>query len=993
MKKQEGLLLVEQKVDDFNKNESIYLSKAFQETETRNRFIDPLFTALGWELEQTNLNRQVWDVHREFSQRDDSSTKKPDYAFRVKDNNKFKEKFFVEAKAPWVSLTDAKPVFQAKRYAFSSHGKAPIVILTDFQEFRVFNGLERPRFENPLQGLIKELDLKYTDYLDKWDIIWTNFSKEAVYDGSIENLAGKVSRNTKTLDDEFLNDIIDWREILARNVANRNKNLTVDEINEAVQRILDRLVFIRNLEDRNIEDENLLMNLVDRQDDEDAHFYKCIIPLFRKFDIDYNGLLFKKHFSEELEIDNKIIKDIIKSMSSEVSPFRFDKIEPEILGRIYERFLGSKIRLTEDHHAKVEMKPEVNHAGGVFYTPEYIVKYIVENTVGEKIKGKTSEEIEQLKILDPACGSGSFLLGAFDYLIKYHQDYYSRLSKTVRKNYKNDFFETPDGEIHLTLQKKARILKNNIFGVDIDREATEVAIMSLYLKLLDEGFDKGQAMLFMKGHILPDMTANVKCGNSLIDREQLFSNDMFGAEDIKPFDWKTEFSDIFNKGGFDCIIGNPPYIKTQELQSFQPQATELYKKLYKSGSQGNFDIYIIFIEKALELLKTDGLVGYICPHKFFNSNYGLNVRELISEKKNINKILHFGINQVFENATTYTCLLFLSGQYKDSFEYFEFKNEVDNIEQEINNGLSFYRVDSNKINSENWIFVNTENEAFLDKIRKNKPILEDITTNIFQGPKAGADPVFIVKLIENGSKKCKCYSSSLSKEFDIEKDIIKPYVKGKNIKRYSIERNNEYIIFPYDNLGKLISEKTLEDMYPLAYSYLSEKENKSILLEREEGRFKKIWWSYSRPQNMQILNKYKILTPFNAFHSSFAYDSEGDFIFSAGVSGAYGILLKEEIKINYFYLLGLLNSSLIDKFLKTISTALRGGFYSYENKYIKQLPIYLPDHQNKEKFALCQKIEEMVKQIIEFKKDEKHLKDAEFLEKKIDEMVEKIYLG
>ncbi len=983
MTRKEGLLIVEQKVEDFQKGEAGFLLKSFQETETRDRFIDPFFEALGWEMKQTGVSRQYWDVHREFSLKDDSSTKKPDYAFRVKDigvpHDKFKEKFFVEAKAPWVSLTDAKPVFQAKRYAFSSHGKAPIAILTDFQEFRVFNGLERPRFENPLQGLIKELDLKYTDYLAKWEILWANFSKEAVYDGSIENLAGKVSRNTKTLDDEFLNDIIEWRETLARNVAIRNKNLSVDEINEAVQRILDRLVFIRNLEDRNIEDENLLMNLVDRQDYEDAHFYKCIIPLFRKFDIDYNGLLFKKHFSEELEIDNKIIKDIIKSMSSEVSPFRFDIIEPEILGHIYERFLGSKIRLTEDHRAKVEMKPEVNHAGGVFYTPEYIVKYIVENTVGEKVKDKTPEEIEQLKILDPACGSGSFLLGAFDYLIKYHQDYYSKLSKTARKKYKDYFFETPDGEIRLTLQKKGRILKNNIFGVDIDREATEVSIMSLYLKLLDEGFDKGQALLFMRGHILPDMTANIKCGNSLIDREQLFSNDLFGDEDIKPFDWDTEFW----IGGFDCIIGNPPYIRIQEMQKWAPKTVSIYKNIYKSGSSNNFDIFVLFLEKALMLLNQKGLYGFIVPNKFMQQEYGQNIREILSSGKHIFQIINFKDFQVFKNATTYTSLVFASKNPNISFNYAEVKNELVNFH--------LTQKDFSSITADPWLLHDEKDELLIKSLSKY-PILADLSTNIFVGVQTSADKIFILDFIEEKENSYVLYSKSVERQIELEKTYVKHVISGLDVKRYLIPPKRQYIIFPYkieNEKAILLSKADLENNSPKLWEYLFE--NKKVLEDRENGRLKgKGWYGYIYLKNMSLQDKPKLCVPRLVQKIQCTFDANGSYCLDNVDVG--GVILKEEYNHLYYYIMGLLNSSLLSFYLTKISTPFRGGFWSCNKQYLEKLPIYLHYPQDKDKYALCQKIEEMVKQIIELKKDEKRLKDAEFLERKIDEMVEKIYL-
>lgn len=193
MKREEGKIIVEQKIEDFDKSLNYYKSKDFQETEARSRFIDPFFQSLGWDFEQTHLPKHLWDVHREYRQKDNSMTKKPDYGFNI--NGKLK--FFVEAKAPSVSLVEKDPVFQAKRYAFSTNGKAPLIILTDFEEFRVFNSLERPVYDNPLQGLLKQFDFRYTDYLDKWDLLYDTFSKNAVNEGSLTSLSGKVSKKHK----------------------------------------------------------------------------------------------------------------------------------------------------------------------------------------------------------------------------------------------------------------------------------------------------------------------------------------------------------------------------------------------------------------------------------------------------------------------------------------------------------------------------------------------------------------------------------------------------------------------------------------------------------------------------------------------------------------------------------------------------------------------------------------------------------------------------
>jgi type I restriction-modification system DNA methylase subunit len=974
MTKDAGKDVVAKLVENFDRNKEIYLAKSFQETETRTHFINPFFEALGWEFNRNDLRRGLWDVRMEVQAKVRESTRKPDYGFYVDG----KLKFYVEAKAPWVKLSDPAPIFQAKSYAFSSNGVAPIVLLTDFQELRVFNALARPDYDLPLSGLVKDYDLRYEVYLDRWDDLYEAFSKEAVRGGSLVSIAGKSARNAKKLDVDFLDSIREWRELLAKNVAIRNEALNVDEVNEAVQRVIDRFVFIRNLEDRDIEPEDALWRLVSTKDE--APIMEHLKPLFRRLDEEYNGLLFKPHFSESLAIDDKVLKDIVSHLSQR-SPYKFDVIEPEILGRIYEQFLGSKIRLTDSHRAKVEDKPEVRHAGGVYYTPQYIVDYIVSNTLGKVLKGKTPEEAASLRVLDPACGSGSFLLGAFSVLVEWHRHYYEA-HKSERK-YRSDWYETSEGELRLSLRKKAELLKRCLFGVDLDPQAVEVSIMSLYLKMLEEGFDHGQDEMFKKA-ILPELSANIRRGNSLVDRDQLYGQNMFGDEDIIAFDWND-----FGTEGFDVIVGNPPYIKTQELQAYQPKTAELYKKLYKTATSGNYDIYVLFIERAISLLNDHGLLGYICPHKFFSSNYGVKTRELLSEKSLVSRIIFFGTNQVFENATTYTCLLFLDSKAHEYFQYHACTKDEE-LESSLMSELSFQEIALNTLSNNSWVFPNYGSKALV-AINGTKS-LEEVTSNIFQGPKAGADPVFILSAISKTDSVTICQSKSLNRQVSIETAILKSYVKGKYIRRFRIERGDEVTIFPYID-GQLIPEKKLQELYPLAHAYLSEKTNKDILIAREEGRFRKIWWSYSRPQNMRILFTKKILTPFNAFNASYSYDPNGDFVFSAGVSGAYGIVIDAKYSFTYEYLLGLLNSTILDKQLKTISTALRGDYFSYENKYIKQLPIYIPDPSDVDKYSICTRIEETVKKVIDLRRlaDERSIKDAEFLEGKIDEMVSRLY--
>ncbi|MBP8083379.1 MAG: Eco57I restriction-modification methylase domain-containing protein, partial [Spirochaetes bacterium] len=767
-----------------------------------------------------------------------------------------------------------------------------------------------------------------------------------------------------------LEQITDWRETLAKNIALRNKELSVEELNEAVQRILDRLLFIRNLEDREIEPENTLLDKTKAH----ADIYKSIIPIFRNLDNVYNGLLFKKHFSEDLIVDDKALKDIIKNMCYPVSPFQFDVIEPEILGRIYEKFLGSKIRLTESHQAKVEEKMEVRKAGGVYYTPEYIVDYIVKNTVGKKIEGLTPEEIKKIKIVDPACGSGSFLLGAYSFILDYHARWYSENKKD--KAYKNDYYINKDGELKVNLEKRGDILRNNIFGVDIDKEATEVAIMSLYLKMLDDGFDKGERdLFFIKGHVLPDMTGNVKCGNSLIGTDY-FSDalipDDVNLKRINPFDWNREFLDTMCSGGFDCVIGNPPYIRIQTMKEWAPIEVEIYKELYTSAQTGNYDIYVVFAEKALSLLKSKGTMGFILPHKFFNAQYGAPLRGLVSKGKHLRHVVHFGDAQIFSNATTYTCLLFLDKDAQDECNVFHVSNLDDwNIKGTKIDG----KVPSVKITESEWNFTVGEGSDLLDKLSGMPVKLGDVAKKIAQGIRTSANEVYVLDMIAEKEDLITAYSKQLDKEITIEKKAVSLFLQGREIKSYRINSSKKIVIIPYRKNQKkteLISEIEIKEKFPHAYSYLNN--NKLYLENREHGKMKgKNWYAFVYPKNIEVMTSKKILVPDIADRASFAFDRNGEYSFTSG----YGIILRETMHESYEYILGLLNSSILNYFLKNISTTMRGGFFRYFSQYIEQLPIRAIDFNNPSDKEKHDKMVSLVEKILELHKKKAVAKDHE----------------
>ena len=484
-------------VERFDRNLEPYKQGKYNETQVRLEFINPFFEELGWDITNKQSYAEAYkEVVHEDAIKVGGATKAPDYSFRIGGVRKF----FLEAKKPSVDIKhDTHPAYQLRRYAWSA--KLPLSILTDFEEFAVYDCRVKP-VKTDKASHSRILYLTYTDYTERWEEIAGIFSREAILKGSFDKYveSKKTKRGTAEVDAAFLQEIERWRELLARNIALRNPNLSQRELNFAVQRTIDRIIFLRICEDRGIEFYGKLMALQNG-----TRIYQRLFQLFRQADDRYNSGLF--HFRPEkerlddsldkltpqLSIDDRVLKDILKNLYYPDSPYEFSVLPANILGQVYEQFLGKVIRLTPAHHAVVEDKPEVRKAGGVYYTPTYIVDYIVKQTVGKLVEGKKPGPrgaVSKLKILDPACGSGSFLLGAYQFLLDWHRDEYIKDGPEKWATGRNPrLYQTDTGEWKLTTDERKHILLNNIYGVDIDPQAVEVTKLSLLLKVL-EGEDE-----------------------------------------------------------------------------------------------------------------------------------------------------------------------------------------------------------------------------------------------------------------------------------------------------------------------------------------------------------------------------------------------------------------------------------------------------------------------------------------------------------------------
>ncbi len=753
-------------VNRFGDQYDSYMLAGYNETMTRRDFIDPFFKSLGWDIDNEEGYAEAYrEVIHEDKLNIGGATKAPDYSFRLVGGKRL---FFVEAKKPSVIVKeDIHPSYQVRRYGWSA--KHPISIITDFEEFAIYDCTTKPDpRDKPSVARIKYLTFR--DYQKEFDFIWETFSKEHVLRGSFDKFiqSDTHKKGTASVDKEFLESLDKWRTYLAVNISWNNKNLTEDEINFAVQQTIDRIIFLRIAEDRHIEPYGSLKHTLNH-----GEFYANLFDVFHKADDKYNSGLFdlkKDRISKSLIIENKVIKTIINELYYPECPYEFSVLPVEILGSVYEQCLGKIIRITPAHHAKIEEKPEVKKAGGVYYTPQYIVDYIIKNTVGKLIEGKTPAEISPLKVVDPACGSGSFLIGAFQYLLDYHKNYYSNSGKPSKGNKNSPM--TPDGQ--LSTAEKKRILLNNIYGVDIDYNAVEVTKLSLLLKCMEgetEASINQQFKLFNE-RILPTLDDNIKSGNSLISTDYYDNQLDFGEEKkIKPFSWKNSFPDVFRQGGFDVVVGNPPYVR-QELISAQKDYFQGHYQVF----HGMADLYSYFIERSLKLLNPNGLYGVIVANKWMRANYGEPLRRFL-KAHTLYEIIDFGDLPVFETATTYPCIIIAGNRGKEIgpikltlAKTLKFNSLTEYVEQ------SQKQLNKESLNDEGWSLVDGNAQQLFTKIQqKGIPLKAYVKGKILYGIKTGLNEAFVIDQFTK---------AKLVAEDPRSVEILRPFLSGKDLKRY-----------------------------------------------------------------------------------------------------------------------------------------------------------------------------------------------------------------
>ena len=773
---------------DFQASSNFYLSSAYSEAQARKDFIDKFFIALGWDVNNEhhpNPFEQEVKVERGVSV--GLAQRHADYAFHVEP--RFHEpRFIVEAKKPFGELANADNCFQTIRYAWNLD--ISLAGLTDFERFHLLDCRYTPNIDSTIDRCLEKWSLQ--DYFDrdKFARLYWLISREAVANGSLEKFAktlpsprGKgaprvlVGGAYQRIDESFLEKLDEYRDTLARAFKNRNPELDSETLTEATQRTLDRLVFMRFLEDKVIEPSPFVSKFGER-----GTAWQGFVAASRRLDGIYNGIVFKKHDildSPDFCVDHEAFGDICEDLSHKNSPYDFNAIPIHILGSIYERFLGNVIVAT-DKRVRVEQKPDVRKAGGVYYTPDTIVRYIVEHTVGKLIDGKTPEQIAEMRFADIACGSGSFLLGIYDVLLRYHAKYYNDHRRKVRKG----DCVTKDGVLHLSLEKKREILLNNIYGVDKDAQAVEVTQLSLYLKLLEEETIASARGYQLKLHaaILPPLHKNIVCGNSLIGRDilngQLFCEEQ--ERSLNPMNFEDAFPQVMKAGGFDAILGNPPYGIV-----FDKQIKAYLERHFPTFVRNN-DIDVAFCERAVALLHSNGVFGYIIPNTFLLGPYFDDLKRHILEHASVRRIVDFGINQVFPKPNVFTALLFLERRTGRSTPP-EPKAQIGKVAdiQSFPLGLHFEELDRVELESLRW----TPSSPLVARLLQCRPQLgeiaevKDVGLNYWtQGRGKTRGGSIADRVLYDGKR---------------EDPRDRPYLKGRDVERYFIRFGNHWLRHDY----------------------------------------------------------------------------------------------------------------------------------------------------------------------------------------------------
>ena len=875
-------------VDDYQRTKSDGRYSHFSEEETKKDFILPLFGALGWRVDSSDVSAEERILRG-----------RADYGFKIGGVTKF----YVEAKPLSMDIWERGYLQQVIDYSYAKG--VTWAVLTNFGRTAVLYA--EAKEPNPFNTLF--LDLSADKYLAEFDRLRL-LSHSAVESNELDSKAESFGRKPRKqpIDKQLLKDLNAFRLSLAKDIQHLNGDRFAqsdEALEETVQRVLDRLIFIRVAEDRGLEDRQL--NLLSKGSS--AGVAKRLRELFCRYDENFDSKLFQPHTADDVRMDGEVLQRVLRGLhETEDGAIRYDfgAIDADVLGVMYEQYLGLVLSQSAKR-TKLTNGAANRKEQGIYYTPTWVVDYIVRTSVEEALRRKGSKP-ESLRILDPACGSGSFLLRAFDHVLRLRNP----SAEATQKRF------DPENEGRL-VGLRTDVLRSNLFGVDLDPRAVEIAQLNLMIRAAESR------------HRLPTLEQNVRVGNSVIQDASV---------DPRALDWGRAFPDATREGGFDVIVTNPPYVRIQNLP--EPQRDYFGSRF---AADWNYDIYTLFVQQAWDLLREGGVAGFILPNKFLNANYGQSLRTFLADRGAILKLMDFRDYQVFEDATTYTCLLFLrKGTRRRRFEFGSLSADSDPavVRRLSDEQFAVSSVDIPKIPAKPWTLVPADSRGLFDKLDGVPQRLSDVAETIFVGLQTSADPVYIVPIEREEGPIAYVTEAESSETVPVERALLRPILRGREIQRWGLEWRRLSLIFPYKFEGERVQpirSDELRHRFPKTAAYFDRHRSK---LKSRDGAEKlgDDWHLFAYNKNLEKFEGVKILTQVLADRNRFTIDPGGQYDFvGGGNAGGYGIRLKDSSEDFRFYVLGVLNSRPTEFYHHLISTPFRGGFFSYGRRFLESLPI------------------------------------------------------
>lgn len=919
----------------FYKNEQQYTSSLsrYQEMEVRVEFIDPLFRILGWDMDNSlgaPFSRR--DVLREESHNAEQSNKKPDYTFRLAT----KRLFFVEAKRPSVDITTCKKsAFQARSYGFTAGHK--IVILTNFRTFRIYNAMVAPHVDDdPDVALLLSLDYKEYGSDHGFDMLYSLLGRDAVANNSFEKYYAQIPQGESPVSKTFLDRINRWRLKIAADLLSRDPDLTVDFLSDVTQKLINRIIFIRMCEDRGIEGEERLRKVAQKKDV--VHLRSFFIEMDKR----YNTGLFDANqdaLRHAHYIDPGVFMSIVDDIYSPNSPYSFGVLDAEFLGQVYDLFLTERLVINQDGSVSLMAKP-VYANREIVTTPQDIVHHLVQQSLKDKLVDLnaqwplTIETLMQLRILDVATGSGRFIIECFNELI-------ANAIEIASESQDADvyLYQFAPGDYRLPFEVKKDLLVNCLYGIDIDYNAVEITRFGLLIKLLE---DETGDTLPRSSKILPNLDYNILHGNTLVRMGGPCLE--LGLDKLTPV---ISWPHSKHPGGFDLIVGNPPYMKTEEMH-LAPEEFEYYKRDYSHIAFRQFDKYFLFIDFAISKLKHNGSMAMLVPNKWMTIESGRRLREHLLAQAPPTRIIDFGSVQLFDGKLTYTCMLFASKLPSEYLDYRVIRDRDDYLTNPAAKGNAIDNLVLRKMGGESWIMPADEKESkLLNKLLTQACKLSDICT-IANGIQTSANDVFLIKNFTIHGD-CVRFIDKNGDPVEIERAITRPYIDdSQTVRSYEYIHADALAIFPYkmsdQNRPVVIEPDEMRATYPLAMKYLENHHDKLAKRRVAPVPPNGVFYAYGRHQALEVVfTSPKIIYSVNQKGDKYGFDTLGCAYSSGGTAGEVAILNPRQ-GYDLMFILALLNQDPVEFYARKRGSPFHGGWFARGSAVVSDIPAPLIDH-------------------------------------------------